>query len=344
MQKNIKDLKTEGEIEDFMTEPTPGLIELSKKLKGSVIALGATGKMGMEMTEMLLRADTAAGVKRRLGVASGFSNPENEKKLNSLGVETFKGDLSNEEFVASLPEAENVFFMAGFKFGSSGDYTKAYQMNIIMPYICGTKYRNSRIMVFSSGNFYPHTLVGLEGPAEDSKVDPQGIYGWTLLGREQAFKIIAQKHGTKSCYYRLAYAQHFKYGVVVDICKAVMASDEFKITFPCVNLISQRDANDAALKCLSLCENPPRPINVSGPAVPVKEIVERVAKVMNKKIKITDSAEKSALLLSDNFAEKAFGPYRDGTNDIVDAIAAYISKGGKDWNKPTGFTSVNHKY
>jgi len=96
MPKNIKDLKTEGEIEEFMTEPTPGLIEQSKKIRGGGIGLGATGKMGMEMMEMLLRADKAAGVKRRLCVASGFSNPENEKKLNALGIETFKGDLSSE--------------------------------------------------------------------------------------------------------------------------------------------------------------------------------------------------------------------------------------------------------
>ena len=344
MSKNIKEIKTEAEIEEFMTEPTPGLIEQSKKIKGSVMALGATGKMGMEMMEMLLRADKAAGVKRRLCVASGFSNPENEKKLNALGIETFKGDLSSEEFIDSLPEAENVFFMAGFKFGSSGDYTKAYHMNIIMPYICGRRYKASQIVAFSSSNFYPHTPVGKEGPSEESKLDPQGIYGWTLLGREQAFRINAQKHATKCCFYRLAYAQHFKYGVVVDICKAVMAVDEFKIAFPYVNLISQRDANDAALKCLSFCENPPRPVNVSGPAVPVREIAERAAKLMNKRINISESTEKSTMILSDRFAEKSFGPYRDSVNDIIDAIAAYIAGGGKDWGKPTGFTSVNHKY
>jgi len=35
-----------------------------------------------------------------------------------MGIETMDGDLLDMDFIKSLPKAENIFFLAGMKFGS----------------------------------------------------------------------------------------------------------------------------------------------------------------------------------------------------------------------------------
>lgn len=335
---------TEKELDTFMTTPSVSLVKKIKEIKGDILGLGATGKMGIELMRLIQNADKVSGKKRKYFVASTFSNPDNISKLEALGIKTFKGDLSDTAFLKKLPDVKNIFYMAGFKFGTSGSFQKAYHMNIIMPYLVGERFRASALTCFSTCNFYPHMERKTGGARETTPVHPQGIYGWTALGRENAFNIVSGKYGTKVALYRLAYAQHLYYGVLVDIAKMVKAQDKIRLTNNYVNLISQRDANEVAIKCMTIASNPPVAINCTGPIVDVEKIISVMAKLMDKKIKVVRNEEKEAMINNDDLAIKKFGAYRDKPSEMIEAAVRWVKTGGKDWNKPTGFLNIDHKY
>ena len=338
------DICSEAQLDIFMTTPSLSLLKAAKKIKGDVMGLGATGKMGIELIRLIQNADRENKTRRRYFVASTFSNPENIKKLEMLGIKTFKGDLSDTGFLNKLPEVKNIYYMAGFKFGSSGGYQKAYHMNVIMPYLAGERFKKSDITCFSTCNFYPHVERKTGGAREATQVEPKGIYGWTALGRENAFKIVSEKYGTKIAFYRLAYAQHLYYGVLIDIAKMVKTHRKIQLTNNYVNLVFQRDANEVAIKCMNLASAPPAVINCAGSIVSVKEVIARMARIMGRKVDVSENKVKECMIHNDDLAVKTFGPYRDKPAEMIEAAALWVKNGGKDWNKPTGFLSLDHKY
>ncbi len=97
---------------------------------------------------------------------SAIPRRRTEELFAEIGVKVFKGELTNTEFLGSLPDAENVIYMPGFKFGSSGNWEKAVHINCILPYQVGEKYRNSRIVVFSSANPYAYTTLDRAVPGK----------------------------------------------------------------------------------------------------------------------------------------------------------------------------------
>ena len=47
----------------------------------------------------------------------------------------------NIEAVDALPDAENVIFMAGMKFGTTGKQPMTWAMNVVLPGIVARRYR-----------------------------------------------------------------------------------------------------------------------------------------------------------------------------------------------------------
>src|SRR3954451_2318106 len=107
-------------LDDLLSTPTPGTIETLKKIAGDVVVLGVGGKMGPTLATMLKRASDAAGTKRRVIGVSRFGSRAAEELLNKQGIETMRADLLDEDQLNRLPDAPNVIYMAGMKFGSTG--------------------------------------------------------------------------------------------------------------------------------------------------------------------------------------------------------------------------------
>ncbi|MDH5769725.1 MAG: hypothetical protein OEZ25_00330 [Candidatus Bathyarchaeota archaeon] len=347
---SILDVNTSEELRTFMTEPTNDVVKLMRRLKGDIMGLAASGKIGAELVETLVRADRKAGVRgRRVMVASNFSNKRGQaiknRFENALGVDVYYGDLTDEAFIDGLPDAPNIFYMLGFKFGSSADPAKATLINCIVPGRVATKYNRSKIVNFSSGNPYPYTRPESGGSLESDVLDPKGIYGWGIVCRETAFNVSAHGHSDqKVCYYRLMYSQHLSYGVLVDLAKMIMDGEEISLEMPYVNLISQRDAIDRAIRALDLCTNPPTILNVAGPIVSVKETAIKLASYMDETPKFFGEAPETALIANDGFCVEKFGPYRDSVDDMIQAAANWVMKGGEKWGLPTLFAKVGHIY
>ena len=122
-------MRTVEELERIMTEPSPELIDDVARLDGDIMLLGVGGKMGPTMAKMARRAVEAAGVQKRVIGVSRFSDAALVRELNDAGIETIAADLLDEDELAALPEVANIIYLAGRKFGTTGQEHLSWAMN-----------------------------------------------------------------------------------------------------------------------------------------------------------------------------------------------------------------------
>src|SRR5438874_5183003 len=150
----MKAIPTREQLEEQLSEPTEAVVETLGRLRGDILLLGAGGKIGPSLARMARRASDRAGVTRRIIGVSRFSNPDEEAGLQVHGVETIRCDLLDEAAVAQLPDAPNVIYLPGLKFGSAERAASTWAMNTYLPSVVCRKYRASRIVAFSTGAVY----------------------------------------------------------------------------------------------------------------------------------------------------------------------------------------------
>ena len=132
----------------------------------------------------------------------------------------------------SLPDAENVIYMAGKKFGTDGNEYATWAMNTWLPSRVAERYQSSRIVVFSSGNLYPKVGVHSGGATEETRTEPVGEYCMSCQGRERMFEYAAKTYGTRVAVYRLNYAVDLRYGVLYDMAHNILEGKPISITTP----------------------------------------------------------------------------------------------------------------
>src|SRR5437764_197738 len=108
------------QLEDLLSEPAPSVVHTLGRMEGDLIVLGVAGKMGPSLARMARRASDLAGRKRRVIGVARFSSAGVQAELECQGVETIRCDLLDEEAVRQLPDAPNVLYLAGMKFGATG--------------------------------------------------------------------------------------------------------------------------------------------------------------------------------------------------------------------------------
>src|SRR3954452_6083234 len=104
-------------LEELMSRPSPQLEAALRQAPGDLLVLGAGGKMGPSLARMARRADPS----RRVVAVSRWSDRAAAAALDSEGVGTIGADLLDPRALAAFPDAPNVVFMAGQKFGTTGD-------------------------------------------------------------------------------------------------------------------------------------------------------------------------------------------------------------------------------
>src|SRR5438874_12244415 len=160
-------VSTEQQLEDRLSEPSEADARAMAEIEGDLLILGVAGKMGPSLARRARKACQLAGVKKRITGVARFSTPGTREFLDASGVETITADLLDPEALAALPDAENVIFMTGRKFGSTGSEHLTWAMNVFQPGMAAERFRQSRIVAFSSGNVYPLTPV-LQGGSTES--------------------------------------------------------------------------------------------------------------------------------------------------------------------------------
>jgi nucleoside-diphosphate-sugar epimerase len=333
------------ELEDGLSEPTPGVIEALAGIKGDIIVLGAGGKMGPSLARMARRASEKAGVKRRVVAVSRFTNAASVSGLEKAGVEPISCDLLDEDKVSTLPDAPNVIYMAGMKFGTTGNEPMTWALNVLLPGIACRKYRGSRIVAFSSGNVYGLVPVASGGSTEADEPRPAGEYAWSVLGRERIFQYFCGAHKTPVVLIRLNYACELRYGVLVDIARQVHAGLPVNLAMGWLNTLWQRDVNAMALQSISQAAVPARILNLTGPEMlRVRDVAEQFGKLMGKPVSFEGEESASALLNNAGAAYALFGLPVVKAESLIEGVANWVMRGGESLGKPTHFESRDGRF
>ncbi|MGC1241251.1 MAG: NAD-dependent epimerase/dehydratase family protein [Chryseosolibacter sp.] len=332
-------------LEQELLKPSEALIEDMRALKGDIILLGVAGKMGPSMARLAKIASDKAGTKRRIIGVSRFSEADTRAELEAEGIETIAADLLNEDDLAALPDAPNVLYLAGTKFGTTGKEPFTWAMNAYLPGRVAERYKKSRIVAFSTGNVYPFSRISEGGPSEDQPTGPVGEYGQSCLGRERIFQHFAGKNNTPTLIYRLNYAIDLRYGVLLEIAKAVLEQRPIDLTTGFVNVIWQGDANEIAIRSLLHCDVPAKILNVTGPeTVSVRWLAQQFGLLLGQEPLFINEVQTTALLSNASLSHQLFGYPRVSIRQMIELIARWVTLGGKTINKPTHFQERNGKF
>jgi nucleoside-diphosphate-sugar epimerase len=291
------------------------------------------------------RAAGAAGVRKRIIGVSRFSSPGSRELLDEAGIETIEADLLDEARVATLPDAENVIYLAGRKFGSTGDASLTWAMNTHIPALVCERYRGSRIVAFSSGNIYPFVPVVSGGATESTPLMPVGEYAQSVLGRERMFEYFSSRYQILMVLLRLNYAVELRYGVLLDLGTAVYERRPINLSMGAVNVIWQGDANSVCLRSFRLCSSPPAVLNLTGPeTLSVRLIAEQFGRHFGIEPVFEGQESDSALLNNASRCHRLFGYPTVTPEELIEAIARWLQSGSRTLGKPTHFETRDGKF
>ncbi|MDX9975836.1 MAG: NAD-dependent epimerase/dehydratase family protein [FCB group bacterium] len=333
------------ELEDLLSEPSSALVQYFRELEGDLAILGVGGKMGPTLARMAARAVEASGKPRRITAVSSFSQAGLRERLETLGIETVREDLLAPGAVERLPDAANVVYMVGRKFGSTGAEWDTWATNVLVAGRVAERYQTSRIVAFSSGNVYPFVPVDSGGATEETPPSPVGEYAMSCLGRERMFDYWAHKAGTKVLHYRLNYAVELRYGVLVDLALKVLRGEDINLSAGHFNVVWQGYANEVALRGLALAGSPPAILNVTGlETESVRETAERLGELLGRTPIFTGGEAPTALLSNARRCHEHFGPPQYDIETIRTWIAQWLVSGGDLLGKPTHFEARDGKF
>jgi nucleoside-diphosphate-sugar epimerase len=327
-------------LEDLLSEPSPAVIDALRRVDGAVIVLGVAGKMGPTLARMARRAMDAAGVRDRVIGVSRFSSPDQQRALDAHGIETIQCDLLDDRALARLPDAPNVIYMAGRKFGSTGNEPLTWAMNTHVPALVCSRYRRSRIVAFSTGNVYGLTPRGRGGSREEDPPAPVGEYAMSCLGRERMFEYFSSASDIPVAILRLNYATEMRYGVLVDLASSVSQQQPVDVTMGYFNVIGQADANAMALSALEHAASPPLIVNIAGEEeASVRATCTALGRSLGIPVSFTGREAEDALLSNGSRGWALLGRPRVDLAQLLSWTADWIRRDGERLGKPTHFES-----
>ncbi len=335
MSHDSRPPRNEADLEERLSRPTPSLPTVLSRIDGDIVVLGAGGKMGPSLARMAKRANPA----RRVVAVSRWSDPSRADALRSQDVEIVHADLLDPRAIAALPDAPNIVFMAGQKFGTAASPASTWAMNAAVPAFVGERYAGSRTVVFSTGNVYALTPPAAGGARESDPLQPIGEYASSCLARERLFSAAAARHASPVAIVRLNYAHDLRYGVLTDIAAKVLRDEPVDLGMSFVNVIWQGDANAMALAALARAAAPePYVVNVAGPDIlRVPALARAIGERLHRTPTFTGTEAPDALLSNASQMHELTGDALLPLETLLDWVAGWVRDGGQLLGKPTGF-------
>ena len=328
------------QIDSFLALPTQGALDTLSRLKGNVLVLGAGGKMGGTLSLMLQKGLQG---KSKVTAVSRFSDAAARAKFD--GIETISCDLLDREAVQKLPDAPNVFFLAGQKFGTASAPELTWAMNAVVPTYVAEKFQRSQIVAFSTGCVYPFVPISSGGSREEDAIAPTGDYASSSVARERIFTYFSKKHGTPICIYRLNYSVEPRYGVLTDLAQKILLGQEIDVSMGYVNLIWQGDAVARAIQCMDKVASPAAIMNVTGPEIiSVRHLAQRLGSALGREPRLTGVEAESAWLSNAGRSFRHWGYPTISLDKMIEWTAAWLLEGCETLNKPTHFETRDGKY
>jgi nucleoside-diphosphate-sugar epimerase len=138
--------------------------------------------------------------------------------------------------------------------------------------------------------------------------------------------------------YRLNYAIDLRYGVLLDIARAVSEGRPVDVSMPAVNVIWQGDACTVALRSLGHASSPPLVLNVTGPeTASVRWLARRFGELLGIDPVIVGEERPTALLSNSSRAHRLFGYPRVTLGEMVEWTASWVKADGPTLARPTHF-------
>ncbi len=345
VRENPVSIESLEKLEEALSVPSPQAIDAIARLDGDVIVLGVGGKMGPSLSHMIVRAAQEAGVGRKVIGVSRFSSGPLEGQLNGWGIQTIRCDLLNQTELDQLPDAPNVVYMAGMKFGSTGNEALTWAMNSYLPGMVCQKFRHSKIVAFSTGNIYGLTPAVQGGPLEYAGLNPVGDYAMSCLGRERIFDHFSRTLKIPLAIIRLNYANELRYGVLVDLANRVLKQEPIDLAMGCFNAIWQADANAQSLAAFDHVAAPPFVLNVAGPELlSIRQVCMQFGQLLDKPVQFINVESPDALISNGQLGHRLFGYPSVGPGQMIRLIADWVLRGGSSLGKPTHFEARDGKF
>ncbi len=339
-------IQTESELEEVLTRPSAPLIEFIQTVASPLLVLGAGGKMGPTLAVLARRAATAAGYALDVLAVSRFSNAAARRWLEGHGVKTVSCDLLDANAVAGLPDAQNIIYLVGLKFGTAQNPASTWAINTIVPARVCERYPRNRIIALSTGNVYPMREVSRGGAVETDSLTPLGEYANAAVGRERIFEFYSQRQHTPLALLRLFYAVELRYGVLADIARKVHAGAPVALANGYFNCVWQRDANELILRALPLAAAAPLSVfNLCRPELfSVRAIATRFGELLGRAPVFSGHETESALLGNSAKLGTALLAPMTPMETILHWTAQWVQQGGSDLGRPTHFEVRDGNY
>src|SRR5699024_9393528 len=326
------------ELDQTLTEPSHELAHDLANVEGDIMIICVGGKMGPTLAKLAKNAIDYTGLSKKVIGVSRFSNTVLKNDLEFNGIETIVADLLNEDDLQQLPDVKNIIFMAGNKFGTTENQHFTWAMNAYLPGRIAEKFKHSRIVSFSTVNVYPMMPVYSGGPTEEIAPEPIGEYAQSCLGRARICDDFSHQFHIPMLHFRLSYAVDLRYGVLLEIAKAVKNKQPIRLEMGNVCVIWQGDANERALRSLTLCDVPSRVLNITGPeTVSVRWLAEWFGKKLGEDPILEGAEEDNALLGNAAESHELFGYPKVSLLQMMDWTVEWLKVGGETLGKPTHF-------
>jgi nucleoside-diphosphate-sugar epimerase len=331
-------MRSLAELEERLSRPREALVADLRKLDGDILVLGAGGKLGPSLVRLALRGVSAAETGARVIAVSRFTEPGLADALASAGAEIVAADITDDRALAKLPDAANVVFLVGAKFGTVGREHATWATNTYLPGRVAERYAGSRIVALSTGNVYPLVPVTSGGCTEATPPDPVGEYAMSCLGRERIFTHFAERHSTPTALIRLNYAVEMRYGVLVDIARAVLSGEPIDLATGHANVVWQGYANEVTLRALHHAGTPPFVLNVTGPeTLSVRQVAAAFGELLGREPVLVGEEAPTALLSNAQRCHRLFGYPDVPLAELIEWTAEWVRAGLPLHNKPTQF-------
>lgn len=332
-------------LQQIMTEPSEALIRDVARLKGDLMILGAGGKVGPTMAIKAKRALTAAGSNAKVIAVSLFDYADAPTAMRNAGVEVIEANLSDPEQLAALPEAENIIYMVGRKFGTTDNEYMTWHINVTLPYLIAQRFPNSRIVAFSTGNTYGVKALTSGGWVEEDKPQPVGEYAQTCLGRERVLEYCSRQNNTPMLMFRLNYAIDLRYGVLFDIANNIYNDRPVDVSQGVFNCLWQGDVCEYAIRSLLHTSTPPQLLNVSSPeSYSIRWAAKELGKRLGKEPVFVGEEGTHSMFSNCQKMVSLMGYPSKGVLEMMDLVADWIKLGGETITAPTHFETTDGKY
>jgi len=327
--------RDEAHLEELLSTPSQALVDDFARLEGDILVMGVAGKVGPTLAMMAKRA---APRKRVIGVAR-FSDANVKRRMEAVGVETVPCDLLDREAVARLPQARNVIFMAGRKFGTAGDEPATWAMNAVVPAYVGERFKDTHFVAFSTLCVYPFSNVSGSGSKPDSSpLTPLGEYANSCVARERVFQYFSEKTGSPGRLARLNYAIDCRYGVLHDVAVRVYTNKPIDIRTGVANCIWQGDAITHILRCLLHGRLPAAAINIGAPLTTnIRKVALQFGELFGREPVFLGTEQPTAWHNDCSEAQQLFGDPLVNLETMVRWNANWLDRRLPVHNKPTHY-------